>query len=199
MITAEGAHEIAVSFTRAPARITARVRDNAVRVGLGLVAHIKSTHLSGGSLKTRTGHARRSIFSRVTPQGQDLVVHVGADLRKAKYMRIHELGGVITPKRSQNLTIPIGEAMTAKGVARFSARQVISAPGSFGYTGTFIANDVIFGKRGTGGDAEIVPLFALKKRVVIRAVGYLRKTLVEKKAWISRTMGAGIEQEATRE
>jgi hypothetical protein len=50
----------------------------------------------------------------------------------------------------------------AKGVARFSARDLISNPQAFGYVGTFVHNRIIFGKK--AGD-NIVPLFVLKESV----------------------------------
>lgn len=51
----------------------------------------------------RTGTARRSIFSALRRPG---VAVAGTNLR---YMRIHEFGGVIHPKRSKYLAVPIGE------------------------------------------------------------------------------------------
>lgn len=71
------------------------------------------------SLSVRTGQLRRSIRSRTTSQrgtSVTLEMSIGAN---APYARIHEFGGVITPKRTKNLAIPVGPAKTRAGVARF--------------------------------------------------------------------------------
>jgi hypothetical protein len=166
------------------------------KVGLGLERHVKTQELAGQSLDARTGTLRRSIFHRSYEEGQTHVVTVvGADTSMAKYARVQELGGTITPKRSRFLTIPIGEARTAKGVTRFTARQVIENPGSFGYAGTFVRNQVIFGKR---SDGSADPLFALRPSVTLKAVGYLAGTAEERREWAKGTLAQSV-ADATRE
>jgi hypothetical protein len=162
-----------------------------VKVGLGLEAHLKREELSGQALGVRTGGGRRSTFYRVqTGSDRDVEVVIGNDLRKAKYMRAQNDGATIVPKTSQYLAIPIGNAKTAKGVTRFSARQVISSPGSFGYTGTFVKNGIIFGHK--GNDAKPEPLFALKRRVTLKAVGFLAHTLSEKREWANGQVSTAV-------
>jgi hypothetical protein len=169
-----------------------------VKVGLGLEAHLKRDHLSGQSLSVRTGTGRRSTFYRVqTGSDRDIEVVVGNDLRKAKYMRAQDQGATITPKASAHLAIPIGAARTTtKGVAKFSARDLIGSPGSFGYTGTFVRNNIIFGARGEGQKPE--PLFALKKRVTLKAVGFLAHTLSEKREWANGMVSTAIAAEVKK-
>jgi len=165
------------------------------KVGQGLERHVKTQKLSGQALKARTGNLRRAIFHKVGAVANDVIGVVGVDLAKAKYGRIQELGGVIRPKKSKHLTIPLDAAKTGNGVARFTARDVISSPGSYGYVGTFTRNNIIFGKQDGGG---IVPLFALKTSVTIRAVGYLKSTVEEKMSWIKQTLmdsiAAGVKE-----
>lgn len=132
--------------------------------------------LDGQLLNKRTGTGQRSIFYRVGIDGKDVYIVVGADLEKAVYMRVQELGATIVPTHSQYLTIPLAAVLTGNGVARFSARDVISDPGAYGYVGTFFHNQVLFGKLQGGG---IEPLFALKKSVTIKPVGYLHSTFDE--------------------
>lgn len=164
-----------------------------VKVGLGLLSHLRQDHLSGQSLGVRTGTGRRSTFYRVeVGSDQDIAVVVGADLRKAKYMRAHDKGATLTPKSSPNLAIPIGAARTAKGVARFTAREVIANPGSFGYVGTFARRSIIFGVKDKG---RIVPLFALKKRVVMKPVGFLAATQNERRAWTEAVISDAVKEE----
>jgi phage gpG-like protein len=155
-------------------------------VGRELEKHVKVNHLSGQSLDVRTGNLRRAIFHEVgrTIDG-DAFAKVGADKKKAPYAPIHELGGIIRPKKSRHLTIPLSAAQTRKGVAKFSARDVIGNPTAFGYVGTFTHNKIIFGKKSDGG---IEPLFKLADQVTIKAVGYLTKTAAEKKDWVQRTV-----------
>jgi hypothetical protein len=188
-----GADTLIAKLDKAPKGIAKRLVAAFVKVGLGLVQHLKEEELSGQALKTRTGTGRRSVTYRVYDEDGAITVAAGPDLTKAKYMRAHDLGATITPKTARNLTIPIGEAMTAKGVGRFTARQLISSPTSFGYVGTFVHNRIIFGKK---ADGNIVPLFVLKSSVRLKAVGYMAHTLSEKHAWaegvIGRAVGDGI-------
>jgi hypothetical protein len=155
-------------------------------VGRELEKHVKVNHLSGQDLDVRTGNLRRAIFHEVgrTIDG-DAFAKVGADIKKAPYARVHELGGIIRPKKSRHLTIPLTAAQTRKGVARFSARDVIGNPSGFGYVGTFTHNKIIFGKK---SDGSIEPLFKLADQVTVKAVGYLTKSAAEKRAWIESTV-----------
>lgn len=155
-------------------------------VGRELEKHVKTQHLSGQSLDARTGNLRRSIFHEVGRLGDgDAFAKIGADIKKAPYARVHELGGIIRAKNGRFLTIPLSAARTGKGVARFSARDVIGRPEAFGYVGTFTHNRIIFGKTADGG---IEPLFKLQEQVTVKAVGYLTKTAREKAAWVQRTL-----------
>jgi hypothetical protein len=185
----EGAAGLIATLDNAPKGIGRQLRAALVKVGLGLVGHMKSNELSGQSLKVRTGTGRRSVTYRVYEEGSDIVVVAGPDLRKAPYMRAQDKGATIVPKRSRYLTVPVGEALTAKGVARFSARDLINSPAAFGYVGTFVHNRVIFGKK---KDGSIYPLFALKDSVKLKAVGYMANTLNEKRAWAERVLSDAV-------
>jgi hypothetical protein len=169
-----------------PTRLQAAALKAMGVIGRELEKHVKTKHLSGQSLDVRTGNLRRAVFHEVgrLPDG-DVFTKLGVDKKKAPYAAIHEMGGVIRPKKARHLTIPLTAARTGKGVAKFSARDVIQNPGSFGYVGTFTHNKIIFGKKQDGG---IEPLFALKDQVTIKAVGYLSKTVQEKRAWVISTL-----------
>lgn len=192
-----GDKALAAKLEKSPKGIGVALVAGMVKVGLGLRGHLAQEELSGQSLDVRTGHGRRSAFYRVeTGNEQDVIVVVGNDLRKAKYMRAHDKGAEIVPKRAANLTIPIGAAATAKGVTRFSARDVIANPGSFGYVGTFVRDGIIFGTKGK--KERPVPLFILAKRVRLRAVGFLANTLNEKRDWAQRTITDVVTKELAK-
>lgn len=162
------------------------------RIGRLFETTIKGEFLSGQMLRVRTGTGRRSIFHRIEAVGNgdegDIVLFVGADLGTARYMRLQALGGIIRPTKGRYLTIPIGAAKTANGVARFSARDVIEDPQAHGYDSTFFRNQILFGVKGRfrkqtvegqrvsvrqGSIGTVEPLFVLKTSVTIPAHNYL--------------------------
>lgn len=58
-----------------------------------------------GQLKARTGHLRRSIKSEVIKKPSSLIGKIFSNII---YARIHELGGVIRPKKGKCLKFQIG-------------------------------------------------------------------------------------------
>lgn len=185
----EGTQRVTQQFQGLPKAVHGASLEGMRRVGIGLQRHLNGNILSGQLLKVRTGNLRRATFYRVEDTPSRVSAVLGIDSRKAPYGRIHEKGGTIRPKRARHLTIPLQAVLTGAGVARFTARQVIANPGSFGYTGTFAAKGVIFGKRGR--DA-IEPLFALKSQVTIKPVGYLARTVNDKRRWIHAELQAAV-------
>jgi len=173
------------ALERAPDGITGALVERLRSVGQKAEHLIKGTLLTGEVLNRRTGMGQRSIFYRVVddPGGNAIALYVGANLAVAPYMRIHALGGTIRPKSGRYLAIPLDAAKTASGVARFSAREVIEDPASFGFSGTFFRNGILFGSRykrakvdGQSVQVEggkVVPLFALKTSVQIPQNNYL--------------------------
>lgn len=152
-----------------------------MRIGVNrIVKVIRIEKLSGQLLNKRTGTLARSVFGTAEDLGDDVIGVVGSDLKKAPYGRSQELGATIKPVRVANLTIPLSAVLTGKGVARFSARDVISNPQGYGYTGTFFrkgpsGKTILFGTK----KGEIVPLFVLEKQTVIKPVGYIGVTVRE--------------------
>src|SRR5690348_8407796 len=153
-----------VRLTQLPATLDARLLGTARNVGAQLQGAASRQIGPGGVLENRTGTLRRSLFYLVelVEQGT-ILIRVGFDLLKAKYGRIQELGGVVTAKNARFLTIPTDAVKTASGVARFSARDVIAEPEAFGYTGTFFAKGILFGREGK----VVTPLFILRQSVVL--------------------------------
>lgn len=91
----------------------------------------------------------------------------------------HEHGAVRTPTRGAHMTVPMwGAANDQRGsmvrwgdgtrkTSAFSARDVIAAPGRYGFSGTFTRDGIIFGR--LLDHDEILPLFMLKRSVPQRA------------------------------
>lgn len=145
-----------------------------------LVSRIRQEDLSGPtsskSVSARSGKLRQNVKVKravVTATGVEAGVTAGT-----AYARVH-IGRrgrktVIRPKNVRWLTIPLEAAKTKAGVARGSARS-----GVFGETfvmKTKANNLLIMGKRvrQSGKSAgktfgNLVPLFVLKKKVVIKA------------------------------
>lgn len=168
------------------------------RIGLQLQRTIMGS-ASGLKLKKRTGNLSRAIFYRVegSPTSREILVRAGVDLSKAVYGRIHEHGGVIRPKRSKFLTIPVGQNVTPNGVVRVNAREFISNPGSLGFTGSFV-NRSKTAIMGVLADGQIEPVFALKTQVTIRKTGYVSSSLGKNTSFIQaqlKVIGAEFAQE----
>ena len=89
------------------------------------------------------------------------------------YAGIQNEGGVVNAKKVQYLTIPIGSAASAAGGATYSAPEVIANPAFGGFTGTFFAKGVLFGKTSYG----VEPIFALKRSVTIPGRHYMEAAL----------------------
>lgn len=124
---------------------------------------------SGSSLSKRSGGAIKSIKESVKVGGADLASTHGI-IGGIGYLRIHETGGVVTPKKSKYLAIPLSAALKSNGTP--------IKPGPRFWLNTFVAtskagNLIIFQRRGK----NIVPLYVLKKSVTIKARLGMEKTL----------------------
>ena len=159
------------------------MQDQLVKWMTRVVEHIKKAVAKnireGQFINNRSGNLANAIISMVTVTPENVVGEVWPDLTKAPYGDIQEVGGTITPKRAQHLTIPL-EALAG---TKATASEVISNPGAFGFKSTFVpkGKSVIMGNFGGG---EIVPLFALKRFVVIPAHRYISGTFEQELPWI---------------
>lgn len=144
----------------------------------------------GGFIGRRSGNLARSLKDEVTVGDSTVVGRVWPDPLKAAYGRVQEDGGTIIPKKSRFLTIPLAAMLTANGVARGNARDVIQNPSAFGYKSTFFHKGVLFGVPASGARRRglqsligaktrdaVVPLFALKSSVTLPGRHYLEGTL----------------------
>lgn len=190
------ARTVAARYSDAPKLVAATAVKVMNRIGLKLHAHLLREELRGGSIGVRTGTLSRAAFYRVETMGaNEIVVRIGVSLAKAKYARIQNDGGVIKAVGGGYLTIPLQAARTAKGVARFTARELLANPEAFGYSHAFIAKHTIFGRKGSGAsvrNTSVVPLFALKKSVTIKAHHFLERTLSKNLQMIRDEFGMGM-------
>ena len=119
-------------------------------------------------LNVRTGRLRASIRSRILGKGKNVAVSVsaggGRGSKEVKYARIQEEGGTVVPRNGQWLSIPVGDNLTAAGVARIPSPRMVSGlyfvPGRSGNLLAFAP----------GGRL----MFVLVKSVRITAKHYLR-------------------------
>lgn len=173
-------------WNSAPRIVKQRITPVLRRIGLRL-QQLLMDKLSNNMLNVRTGNLRRAVFYRIEQVGDDHQVRAGVDSTRAIYWRILNFGGIITPKRGQFLTIPVGPNLTSKGVARVSAREFINAPGTLGFTGSFV-NRKKTAIMGTRRGSPPVPVFALKRNVRIRATGFLASARNDALSYISAEM-----------
>ena len=189
------AGEVRASYESASKLIANNAFQRLRKIGATLIRIIAKDKLSGAGaagtgwqLVRRTGNLTRALFYKIRLEGNDAVLSVGADGKKAVYAAILEEGGTIRPVRSQNLAIPLDAARTARGVARMSAREFIANPESLGFEGSFV-NPMKTAIMGIKGE-EVEPVFALKKQVRIEGRHYVRDTVDERRAWILNELGA---------
>jgi phage gpG-like protein len=168
----------------------------AFRNGTLVVERRLKENVSGTILKVRSGRLRASMGSIVLQKGENLEGTIGSGVRqgeRVKYANIHETGGVITPKNTKFLTIPLKAALTASGVQRFTARDVMA--GATKYSDSYIHNGVIFGIMSGGRGEGADPLFILKRSVTIPARHYLSRTLTQTQEEVVSTMEKAIDGE----
>ena len=167
----KGDKETVKALNKLGSNLPAALESTMQQIMFFLQATIQREKLSGSPLKVRTGRLRSSITNLVQRVGNVIIGIVGTNVR---YGAIHEFGGVIRPKSSKYLAIPLDAAKTPSGVARGGPRS---------FQNTFVrktqaGNLIIFGKPNPGAK-EAEPLFILKKFVRIPARPYMRPALEE--------------------
>lgn len=131
----------------------------------------EAKELATTRLRVRGGALRRSIATEV--RGPVLALRAGeAGGQPVRYARIQEFGGTVRPKNAQFLAQPVGEALTAAGVARFESPR--SVPG-------------LYFTEWNGKVLGIVPgegvFYVLHREVTIKETRYLRDPM---KALVAR-------------
>jgi len=164
------------------ANLSPKKQDGAIYQGLmkgcNAVLGQLVSNVRGIILKRRTGYLANSMGWRTQRDDKgnwEGIIGSGATLKTERmiYANIHEVGGIINAKPGKALAIPIGEALTPAGVARFKPRQITSV----GYEDSFIrgrkgGNAILFGLL----KGKAIPLFVLVKSVTIPARKYMTIT-----------------------
>ena len=169
-----------------------KAQEGAIKRGVNkatsYVLDILKINVSGIILRVRTGNLRNTMGMRIIKNEEgnwegiagsgafsdnpDLVQSGKANKGvRMTYADILEDGGTIVPLGHPYLTIPLGKALTAAGVSRFSARELRANPEGFGYTGSVVIFPYIMGIKGKKGAKE--PLFRLVDSVTIPAKRYM--------------------------
>jgi hypothetical protein len=162
------ADRLAGAAVEARAAIRREVNAASLLLASTMRANVKS------ALRMRSGDLYESITPiPVEESGAEISGGAGSNM---EYAEIQERGGTITAKDTL-LTIPLDAMLTGRGIARGTAHEVIDNPGRFGFDGTFFSRGVLMGRRGEGADAEVEPLFALRRSVTIPAHPYAQPAL----------------------
>lgn len=175
------ATEAARKLGATPAIVRSRLL-NTMSFAINDLANQIKAAVAGPILNVRSGRLRRSIQPRgVSISGDSLIGVVSSE--DVIYFPPQEYGATITPKNAKFLTIPL-DAMKTQTGTRGTARDVIGSPGSYGFTGTFFRNGVLFGTQAISGRRRggslpgIVPLFVLKSSVTLPERAPFRQTLL---------------------
>ena len=91
------------------------------RVSQGVLLPLTKQTRGRPGVQTRTGALRRGMFAVVAQDERTTYLTNG--IAGVKYANLQEHGGTIKPVRRKWLTIPVGPALTAAGVARGPARS----------------------------------------------------------------------------
>lgn len=164
----------------------------AVTAGLGeavklAAGKVKAEYLSGQSLKRRTGSLARSIDGWLKSETEG-VVGVPSDSAVNKYKWL--LGDetkTITPKKGKFLAIPIGENLTAAGVARFKSPRDVKG-GFFVRTGGKLLFGYKKGKRG-----KFRAMFALVRSVTIKGSNALAEGVLASRDDMTKVIQSKVE------
>ena len=91
------------------------------QAGLGAVRR----RLTGEVLSYRSGALRRTAegHAGAVAGGWEIRLQAGGGVDDVRYARIHEEGGVITPKRGRFLAIPLPPVLNARGIAKSKPRD----------------------------------------------------------------------------
>lgn len=158
-----------LAMRRAPGRLAAEMRKSFDQHGFIFEGHVRSTLFGGDpGLTGHTGKLARSV-GHTRPEGGklgDLRMRVFVGGGVAPYARIQEFGGVVRPKRSKYLTVPLPDNLTAGGVARYkSARDLFGSRPKDTFIARSRAGNLVIGLR--EGD-DVKWLWLLRKSVRLK-------------------------------
>lgn len=135
----------------------------------------------------RTTGLLRNSWTHEGPEihGEYLEGKVGSN---APYARIHEEGGVITPRTKQALTVPFPGP-------NYGSAKALRQEGR-----TIVIDDIIYLKQHKGRDrGRLIPIFALRRSVVVPARHYITEGINRATPRIKELFTEGVEVELTEE
>lgn len=152
-------------------RAVLEAADKGLDRGVKLAAQkVREEYLTGQSLRSRTGLLRKAVHGWLAGPLHGIVgVPEASAVEHYKWL-LGDEQKTILPKRAKALTIPIGEALTATGAAKYTS--VLDAERQLG-TELFRpkGSSVLGYKKGKKG--KFRPLFALVKSVLVQGSGAL--------------------------
>lgn len=154
------------------------------------------TAVSNDKLRVRSGRLRSSIGSIVTESGDSIIGLIGSGVRqgeRVKYANIQETGGIIKPKNTKYLAVPLPAALTPAGVLKKKPRE---------WPDTFVmksnnGNLLIVQRKGKRV-TRLVSLFVLKKQVRIPPSYYMSDVANNMQGKVTDIILEGIRQEAEK-
>ena len=182
-ITVQGGKRIQAKLKSMDPAIRAEARRELGIIGEHLATYGRE-HFEESGLHVRSGDLRRSMA--MMPVVEDSRGLKGGMLASQglPYGPAQEFGATILPRTSTYLTIPLDEALTAAGVARFSARDAEAA----GYK-TFFRGKIMYGVK----DGQLFPLFVLVPQVMILPRPFAGPTLDANRAWIEKRLKGAVD------
>lgn len=137
-----------------------------------------------GDLRARTGLLRRSWQTAELPVTETAIGQLQTEFgSRVPYAAIHHFGGTVKPVRKKALTIPVGPALTDKGVERSEASDRKQMRGPMGYEWAPVrrAAPNIVGRlglyEGEGKQRKFVTYYLLAKWVTLKDRKYVQNGL----------------------
>lgn len=156
------------------------------RAVLHAAAHTARQHLTGQTLRRRTGNLARALTGWSVAKYQAMVGVKDQSAVDAYAWLLGDDTKIIRPRKGKYLAIPIGANMTAAGAAKYDSPVFV--PGGFFLRSK--SGKLLFGVRdGVGNQSRIgsktrktarfVPLFVMRESVTIKGKGALAKGVLE--------------------
>lgn len=184
-LSIRGDKQLSVRLGRLSPAIRQAARRHLAVIGENLTTYGKTEAWAESGLQVRTGDLRRSMAPMPVEENQHGLRGGMVAGQGLAYGPIQDMGGIVRAKNATYLTIPLDEAKTPAGVARFSAGDAEAA----GYR-TFVRNHIIFGIK----DGILYPLFFLVPSVTIPATHFAGRILAPNKAMIERELREAIKE-----
>jgi len=132
----------------------------------------------------RTGALSRSFLEGVKFLGMSRGKVAAKTSSRLPYARIQDLGGIITPKTRQNLSVPLNSS-AAKRWPRDWGRELFFVKSKRG-------NKLLVTRSGRGKRARIDPQYVLKHQVYIEGKEYLARALLKARDALDQIIGRAL-------